>query len=228
MLGTDLKLGDKMTVNILGEDISAKIVNTRRIDYSTFQINFSMMFPEGVIDHLPYTALATIKIDDVETEDKIIREVIDKYPGITVIKVKEAVKLLRDILKNVATALNVSVIISLFAGLLVLVSALSATIEQRLYDTAMLKVLGFRKNEILKTYLTEWVIIAFMTSIIAAIIGTFSAYLVNVRFRAVEFFLLPEVTISTIIGCIIVICLVGYYGNKKIFNLKPANLLRNE
>lgn len=227
--GMNLKIGDTLTLNVLGEDIVATVANARDIDYTTFQINFALMLSPGVLEKFPQTYLATIHLGNhADKEAELVKKIAKQFPGVTIIRTTEVVNLVRDVMQHIATALRITVAISLLAGFLVLTSALSATLEQRLYDTAILKVLGARRRDILKSCTAEWMLLAIITALIAAVIGTFSSYLVLMRLRGQTFALMPEVTLITIFSCIVVIWITGYFGNRRLFSLKPASLLRNE
>ncbi len=227
--GMGIDIGDTITITILGEEITAEIASAREIDYSTFQMNFAMMLSPGVIEEFPHTSLATIHLDkNNDAEFELVGRIAKDFPGVTAIRTREVVDLVQNIMQHIATALRVTVAISLLAGILVLTSALSATIEQRMYDVAILKVLGARRSDILKSCTAEWMLLALVTSVIAASIGTFGAWLINVRLRGQEFQLMPHVTITTIGACILVIWLIGYLGNRRLFNFRPSAMLRNE
>lgn len=227
--GMGVAIGDTITVSILGEEITAEIANAREIDYSTFQMNFAMMFSPGVIEEFPHTSLATIQLDKHNGKEfELVERIARDFPGVTAIRTKEVVELVQNIMRHIETALRATVAISLLAGLLVLTSALSATIEQRMYDVAILKVLGAGRSDILKSCTVEWMLLALVTSLIAASIGTFGAWLINARLRGQEFHLMPEVTLVTIAACILVIWVIGYAGNRRLFSFRPASLLRNE
>lgn len=227
--GMGVDIGDTITVTILGENITAEIASAREIDYSTFQMNFAMMFSPGVIEEFPHTSLATIYLDKhYGKEFELVGHIAKDFPGVTAIRTKEVVELVQGIMQHIATALRVTVAISLLAGLLVLTSALSSTIEQRMYDVAILKVLGARRSDILKSCTAEWMLLALVTSVIAASIGTLGAWLINSRLRGQEFYMMPQVTLGTIAACIAVIWLIGYAGNRRLFNFRLSSLLRNE
>lgn len=227
--GMGIDIGDTMTVSILGKEITAEITSAREIDYSTFQLNFAMILSPGVIEKFPRTSLATIHLDkNSNKEFELASRIAQEFPGATAIRTKEVVDLVHTMMTHIATALKITVAISLFAGLLVLTSALTATIEQRMYDVAILKVLGARRSDILKSCTVEWMILALATSLIASCIGTLSAYFINARLRNTEFLVMPEVTISTVALCIVIIWLIGYAGNRRLFNFRVAGLLRNE
>ena len=56
-----LKLGDTITLNVLGRDIDARIFNLRDIDFRTGGINFIFILSKGVIDTAPHSFLATVR-----------------------------------------------------------------------------------------------------------------------------------------------------------------------
>jgi putative ABC transport system permease protein len=227
--GMGLKLGDTITLDVLGEPITARISNARRIDYTTFQINFSLMLSPGVVEDYPQTWLATVhQKHDPEAEKQLLRQLAREFPGITIIRTAEAVTLVREVMGYISAALRVAVLISLIAGMLVLASTLRAAMEQRMYDTAVLKVLGARKRDILKTYSAEWTLLALITSAIACALGTLGSWLVMLRFPGEGFSIMPEVTLLTAAGAIIVVWTTGYLSNHQLFRLRPARLLRNE
>jgi putative ABC transport system permease protein len=228
--GMGLELGDTITLDILGERLTATVASARRMDYTTFQLNFALMLSPGVIDDFPQTYLATVHLDtDSKAKAATIRSISEAFPNVTTIHTTEAVARVKEILNHIATALTITVLVSLLAGLLVLSSALSAMLGYRLYDTAVLKVLGARRHDILRAYTTEWMLLALITICVASAIGTFGAWLILQRFPGENtFFFMPEVTLITAGICIAVIWLVGYVGNRQVFRLRPASLLRNE
>jgi len=54
-------LGDQLTVNVLGREVSGQIASLREIDWTDFDINFLIMFSPGVLDSAPQTHLATVR-----------------------------------------------------------------------------------------------------------------------------------------------------------------------
>jgi putative ABC transport system permease protein len=227
--GMGIDIGDTITLSILGQDVTAEIANAREIDYSTFQMNFAIIFSPNTLEGFPHTSLATIYLDKNNNQEfELIEKIVKDFAGVTVVRTKEVVDLVQNIMQHIATALGVTVAISIFAGLLVLTSALSATIQQRMYDIAILKVLGAKRSDILKSCTAEWMLLALSTSVIAASIGTFSAFMINTRLRGQEFYFMPHITITTIIVCMVVIWIIGYMGNRRLFSFRCSTLLRNE
>jgi len=232
--GMDVAVGDTMTVKILGEDITATITNARKIDYSSFQLNFAMILAPGngapdSIEDFPHTSLATIYLDkDSNQEAQLIARLAQEFPEVMAIRTQEVIDMVQTVMGHIATALRLTVAVSLLAGVLVLTSALSSTIQQRMYDIAILKVLGASQSDILKSCSAEWLLLALITSVIASIIGTCAAMLINARLGGQEFDFMPEIILITVAVCMLIIWGIGYLGNRTLFNFRPASVLRNE
>ena len=58
--GLGLKLGDPVTVNVLGRNITAKIASLRRVDWQSLSINFVMVFSPNTFVGAPHTHIATL------------------------------------------------------------------------------------------------------------------------------------------------------------------------
>ena len=59
--GTGLKLGDTITLNVLGREIDGRIANLRKVDFSTGGQNFILVLSPGLIDKAPHSFLATVR-----------------------------------------------------------------------------------------------------------------------------------------------------------------------
>src|SRR5262249_26031438 len=58
--GMGLKVGDTLTVNVLGRDITATIANLRAIDWERLGINFALVFAPGTLEQAPQTRLPAV------------------------------------------------------------------------------------------------------------------------------------------------------------------------
>ena len=58
--GLGLKIGDEITVNVLGRNISATIANLREVEWRSMGINFVMVFSPNAFAGAPHTHLATV------------------------------------------------------------------------------------------------------------------------------------------------------------------------
>ncbi len=57
-----LKIGDKVTVNVLGRNVTATIANLREVKWESLAINFVMVFSPNTLAGAPHNLLATIAL----------------------------------------------------------------------------------------------------------------------------------------------------------------------
>jgi len=225
--GFGVGIGDTITVNILGREIEAKIVNLRDIDYRSFSINFATIFAPGVLEGAPQSHIATVKLPEAE-EDRAEKVVTDALPNVSAIRVKEALAAANRIVAAVGQAVQVTAGITLLAGALVLAGAVVATHHRRVYEAVVLKVLGARRRDVIGAYFLEYCLLGCVTAAIAAVIGSIAAWLIMTEVMRAPFVLLPwAVVLALVVGAAIAVGL-GLAGTWHALGQKAAPLLRNE
>src|SRR3712207_1771880 len=104
-----LDVGDTVTVNVLGRDVTARIANLRRVEWESLSINFVMVFSPNTFRGAPHTHLATLRLpegsgadDGADAERAVLRAATDAFPGVTAVRVKEAVTAVNDLIGDLA------------------------------------------------------------------------------------------------------------------------------
>ncbi|HEX6841918.1 MAG TPA: FtsX-like permease family protein [Stellaceae bacterium] len=225
--GMSLKIGDTITVNVLGRDVTATIANLREIDWTSLGINFVLVFSPGMLEAAPQTHIATARTPPGE-EAALERAVTDRFPNVSAIAVKDALAALSQIVTAIATALRATAAITLAAGTLVLAGAVAAGQRRRVYEAVVLKVLGATRNDITRAFLIEYGILGLATAALAAALGTLAAYLVLTRIMHQDWTFLPGALVSTALIATALTLGIGYAGTWKALGAKAAPFLRNE
>src|SRR5262249_25672475 len=101
--GMDVGVGDTMTFNILGRDITATTGNLRTIDYTTLTMNFAVIFAPGTLEGAPQTHIATVEATP-EAEPKVREAVLSQFANVTAIRVKDAIDTVATMIENVSNA----------------------------------------------------------------------------------------------------------------------------
>lgn len=222
-----LALGDSITVNILGREVTGRIANLRRLDWATLAINFVMVFSPGVLEHAPQTHIATVRVT-ADHELDLQRKVTDRFANVSAIRVKEALATVEGLIGTMTTAVASIALVALAAGIAVLAGAVVADRRRRVYDAVVLKVLGAARRDILLGLALEYGLMGLVTAVIALLLGSLSAYgFVHWGLES-EFHLLPGVALATAAGGAAIAMLVGLAGTWRALGQKPAPLLRNE
>jgi putative ABC transport system permease protein len=225
--GMGLKVGDTLTVNLLGREIEAKIANLRSIDWTTLGINFAIVFAPGTLEAAPQTDIATARTTP-EAEAVLEQRVTDQFPNVTAIHVKDALDAVARILDQVAAAVRVTAAITLLAGTLVLAGAVAAGHRRRVYDAVVLKVLGATRGDITGIFAVEYGLLGLITAAIASTVGSIVAYFLLTRVMHGDWVFLPGAVLSTGLLATILTLVIGFAGTWRALGAKAAPLLRNE
>jgi putative ABC transport system permease protein len=224
--GLGLRIGDAVTVNVLGRELTAEIANLREVDWSQLSVNFVMVFSPGVLQSAPQMALATVHVPPAQ-EDPLERAVSDRFANISAIRVEEALATLARILAGVGRAVQAVAAITLAAGLLVLAGVAAALRRRRIYEAVVLKVLGATRADLLKALALEHLLIGLATAAVAALLGAIAAYALLRLAMELPFRFSPFPVAVTVLLSISFTTIFGVGGSLRALSAKAAPYLRN-
>jgi putative ABC transport system permease protein len=222
-----LKLGDTITVNLLGREVTGRIANLRAVDWSSFGINFVMVFSPGLMESAPQTSIATVRVP-ADEEGGLMNRVAAKYPNISAIRVKDALATALDLLTQVGGAIRGTALATLGAGILVLAGAVAAGREKRIYEAVLLKMLGGRRRDIAFGYLWEFSLLALVSGALAVILGSFGAWLFLKLNLETQLVVAPSVVAGVLALALALALVLGFWGSWRALGAKAAPFLRNE
>ncbi len=225
--GMGVGIGDEMTINVMGREITAEIANLRKVDWSSLAINFVIVFDHHTLAAAPHSLLATAKATD-EAETGLFRAITSKFPNISVVRMKEALQTVSKILEQLSSSVTATASVTLVSGILVLAGAFAAGHRKRVYDSVILKVLGATRRDIFKIFLTEYALLGLVTSLIASAAGWIAAYFVITDVLEAKWTNLPLTVLGTVIISVGVTILFGLYGSWRALGEKAAPILRSE
>ncbi len=220
-----LELGDTLTFNILGREVTAQIRNLRRIDWQDFGINFFVIFAPGTLEGAPQTHLATATIE-ASGEDAVYAEVTERFANISVIRVREVIETAARLLERIGIAAAGAAGLTIASGVLVLAGAIAAGHRRRVYDAVILKVLGATRSDVLRAYVLEFALLGVLTATLAGLAGTLAAYLVVVQVMHGEWSFAALAMVGTAGGGVLVTTALGFVGTWLALGQKPAPVLR--
>ena len=225
--GWHVGIGDTIRVNVLGRDIDLRVASLRDIAWQSLSINFFMVASPGILSHAPHTHIATVRADPAH-EAALLRSVTDALPNVTGIRVADVLAALSSLLDQVANALAATGLLTLLAGLLVLVSAVSAGQRRRAREAVISRVLGATSGQIRAAWLVEFGLLGLAAGLIAAMTGSAASYGVAHYVLHTEWVFSWRILILTLAGGLATMLVFGYAGLNATARARPAQLLRNE
>jgi putative ABC transport system permease protein len=225
--GWGVGVGDSITVNVLGRDITLKIASLREIAWRGLGINYVLVASPGLLSAAPHTHIATMR-NDVAQEATLLRLLTDRFPNVSGIRVRDALDQVVGLLERIGFALSAVAGITLLAGLLVLAGAVAAGQRRRIRDAVVLKTIGATRAQIRASFLVEFGLLGLTAGLLAAAAGTAAAWGV-VRFvMRADWVFLPGTLAITVLACMAITLAFGYAGTAFALRAKAAPLLRNE
>jgi putative ABC transport system permease protein len=224
--GMGLGIGDTLTVNVLGRDISARIMSLREVNWQSLGLNFTIVFAPGVLEGAPHTFIATAYADRA-AEETLFRVVSDRFSNVTAIKVRDALDAVASLVNEIAVAIRATAAVTLVAGLLVLASAVATGRQHRVRDAVILKVLGATRRNVLGAFLIEYGLIGALTAAVAAVAGTAASWAVVALVMRTPwtFFAGPTVQIAGV--SLAATLAFGFAGTFQALGRKAGPYLRN-
>jgi putative ABC transport system permease protein len=228
--GLGLKLGDPVTVNVLGRNITATIANLRTVDWESLGINFVLVYSPGTFRSAPHTHIATLTYPNgsaVAEENTLLRATADAFPTVTTVRVKDALEAVGKLVANLALGIRAASLVTLLAAVLVLGGALAASHRHRVYDAVILKTLGATRARLLAAYALEYLVLGLTTAVFGVAAGSAAAWLIVSRVMNLTFVWLPAPALAAVLGALAFTVALGLLGTFSALGQKPAPVLRN-
>jgi putative ABC transport system permease protein len=178
---TGLKVGDYLTVGLLGVERQARIANLRRIDWQSLGFNYVLVFSPNALEDAPHNLAATIALPEGARPRGLLRDLVRAFPSSSVIEVGPLLTQARDILDQVSLAILAAASVAVLAGIAVLLGAIAAARAARLYDTVILRVLGAGTGQLLAMQLAEFALLAGLLALVALGLGSGAAWWIVTR-----------------------------------------------
>ncbi len=222
-----LKLGDVLTVNVLGRDIEAEITSFREVDFSNAGIGFVMSMSPNALTGAPHTHIATVYAPP-EAEAPILREITKAMPNVTAIRIRDAIDRVTEALSAIATATAWAAAATLITGFVVLIGAAAAGERARVYEAAVLKTLGATRATILTSFALRAALMGAAAGILAILAGAIAGWAVMTFVMDAEYRFEPVSAIAIVLGGIITTLLAGLAFAWRPLSARPAQVLRSQ
>ncbi|UWQ90653.1 FtsX-like permease family protein [Rhodobacteraceae bacterium M382] len=221
----DLSLGDTLTVNILGRDITATITSFRDVDFSTAGMGFVLAMNENALAGAPHSFIATVYADP-GSEAVILRDLASQFPNITAIRVRDAIDRVSDILRSLASATAYGAAATMLTGFLVLLGTAAAAEPAQRYEAAILKSLGAPRRTILFSFALRAVLLGAGAGGVALAAGLTGSWAVSRFVFETSFQVIWPNAIAIISAGVISTLLAGLAFAWRPLSTRPARILR--
>ena len=221
-----MSINDKITLNILGRDVTGTIKNFREVDYRDISINFAIIINKAFANKLPYEYIGTLKSD--MSSNEILAKVVEKFPNVSAIKVDRILSQVSGVLNKIFIAVTGISLIVIVIGLIVIVSAVLVQTTFRRYNNLIYKILGVDFPTILRAMTIEFVLIYLTLVFFALSVAIAGSYLIVENTLQLTWRFDLGLTLWILLTTALVSFVMILIANKSIFSPKVYPLIRNE
>ena len=220
-----LAIGDRLVFAIAGQELEVEIASTRRINWDSFQPNFFIVMSPGALDSMPTTYISSTRIEDAE--QSVLVTLVRSHPSISVIDIDAILQQVRGIIDKASLAVQAVFFFTLAAGIAVLFAAVQATIDERRFESAMLRALGARRRTVFSGVMAEFAALGMAAGVLASAGASALAAIVAVQLFELPYSFNPLLWVAGVAAGVIVVCSSGLVAARSAINAPPVAVLRN-
>lgn len=221
-----LNIGDTITTNILGRDITATIANFREVSFEDAGIGFVMSMNPAALQGAPHSWISTV-YSEPEAEAAILRDLATAYPNITAIRVRDAIDQVVQLLSGISAATRYGALATLLTGFLVLIGAAAAGMPARTFEAAVLKTLGASRTTILRSFALRSALLGLAAGLVALAAGMLGGWAVSTFIMETGYTPIWTSAGAIILGGMAATLLAGLAFAWRALAAKPAHVLRS-
>lgn len=220
-----IELGDRLTFHISGQRITARVSSIRTVQWDSMTPNFYMILSPGSLDGFPSTYITSFYLPP---ENKAaLHRLIKTFPHVSLLEVDQILKQFRMILKQVTLAIEYVLLFALLAGFTVLFAAVRNSIDERIYEGALLRTLGASRQLLRRSHLIEFMTLGLLAGLLAAVVAELIVWVLYSRVFDMDYGLNAYVWLMTPISGAIMTGVSGYWSTAIVVKRSPMLVLRD-
>ena len=219
-----LALGDELTFAIAGQSATVRITSTRNINWDSFRPNFFMVVNPGVLESYAHTYVTSFYLASAQRASML--EMVTELPGVSVIDIDAILDQVRRAMSRAASAVQYVFLFTFAAGIVVLLAAIQATRDERMYESAVLRTLGAGKGVVLKGIAAEFTAIGVLAGTLAAAGAGLIGYFVARELFELDYMPGPVLAVSGLLAGALIVGISGTLAARSVVSEPPVITLR--
>jgi len=224
----EVGVGDKIIFNVQGVLMETTVGSIRKVDWGRIQMNFSFIFPKGVLENAPQFHVLTTNVPDEASSADLQRDLVKKFPNVSVLDLRQVYSIVENILDKISWIVNFMAFFSILTGIIVLIGSVRNSKYQRIKESVLLRTLGAKSKQILRITALEYFYLGILGSLIGILLSLVSSQLLATLLFKDTFVpsLVPFLVFLP--GITALVLLIGLSNIKSVLKSPPLEVLRKE
>ncbi len=221
----DINIGDILTYDVAGSPFSAQVVNLRKVQWDSMQVNFYVITAPNVLKDYSASYLTSFYLpaDKALASDALIKA----FPNLLLIDTDAIIEQVRQIMDQIAKTMSAVFLFTLLSGLAVLYAALLATQDERIHQAAILRTLGADSRYLRRLHLTEFAVLGALSGLFAAAGGSLLGWVLAIKVLEIPYHSSALIWLVGVGGGIITVTLAGWLATRRVAQMSPLQVLQS-
>ena len=219
-----VKVGDQLTFDIAGETREVTVASIRKVKWDTFQPNFFIVFPPGVLEGTAGTYLTSAYF--APGAARSLAQLAHRFPSVSIFDIDELLGEVRAVLDRAALAVQSVFVFTLLAGLTVLLAAVQSSRDERRYESAMLRTLGASRGTVVQGVLAEFATLGSLSGLLAAFGASLAAYFLTTQWLDLHYVFEFLPWLEGVLGGALLVAAGGWLATRSVVAQPPLTTLR--
>ena len=221
----ELELGDELTLTVGSQRVKARVSSLRSVVWENFKPNFYIIAKPELIESMPQAWLLSALI--TETNHAALKELLKRYPSITLLDVTEVMGRVRAMSQKATVALEFFFVFALGSALLVLAASIQTGRHEREIESSLLRALGARTHQLYRVNVLEFTLMGAPIGFFSASFASVAAWVISEYFFGIDFSFSPLVWVYGMLPACIILTLVGTLVSRRVYHVSPMMTLRS-
>ncbi|WP_456377984.1 ABC transporter permease [Thiolapillus sp.] len=221
-----IHVGNRLTFDVAGQTLSAKVTNLRSVAWDSFNVNFFVQGNAGLMTELPIAYISSLYLDDGNTA-LVVRKLAEDYPSVSLLDIRSMLQRVRGIMDKGALAVESVFLFTLLAAALVTLGAVQISREERAAEIAILRTLGASRSLVTTAMLTEFGLLGVFSGFLGATLAAVAEQLIAARLFGLEVGLNFQLWLIGMLGGLLGLVLIGFLVMRSLLGTPPIHVLRS-
>ncbi len=220
----NIKVGDQVTFNVAGAEVSARVSNLRKVDWDSFKVNFYVIASPGLLETMPASFVTSFYLSS--NQEKLLNDLVRAFPNLSVIDVAAIMTRFRTMTEQVAKAVQFVFLFTVLAGLVVLYAAIGTTLDERIYESAIMRTVGARRRQLQIAQLAEFSALGLAAGLLGGSGASVLAYALSEKVLSLPYTFNPWIILLGVLGGTIGVSVAGMLGMRGTLERPPLEVIR--
>ncbi len=221
----NIHLGDTLTYDVAGSQFSAQVANLRQVQWDSMQVNFFVIAAPGMLEDFPASYLTSFHLPTDQAQAGVA--LVKTFPNLLLIDTDAVIAQVRHIMNQIAQTMSAVFLFTLLSGLAVLYAALLATQDERIQQTAILRILGADSRYLRRLHLTEFATLGALSGLFAAAGAALLGWVLAINVLEIPYHPGALLWLVGVGGGIATVTLAGWLATRRVAQMSPLRVLQS-